>query len=351
MLKLWRRIFGHITDSDLRNPSTSVPPLNSRPNELRQEHPEPELQKAVDTPASTGEALPLDSAAFKVGTYGEIIENSLPFGAEHPRKSELREIAKTFGVKEQVCPYCQIQLAKFPQRKTKCKACNGQIYSRKEPLSGEKRLLKESELGLWEELRELSFGSWDWWHNGREKILAAKLQLSTEWGIPADKISDGDAQWRIFTADIDDALSQGNLARYRSIKVEMVRHLMREEKYQEARGLSPECIYLAYAGHAAEVSQMEKDLDDEMQSSNPELAARFQRLQESQQKVHFPELSLYFKIFESITAIQLAFFKDGQVDAFSKVMPITREDAWARFSEDWSSYSDAIAQHAARNSH
>jgi hypothetical protein len=285
-----------------------------------------------------------------MGTYDEMIENPLPYRTGHPRKSELREIAKTFGMQEQVCPYCQIQLAKFPQRKTKCQACSGQIYSRKEPLSGEKRLFKDSELGVWEELQELSLGSWDWWNDRREKILAAKMQLSTEWGVLADKISDGDAKWRVFMTDIDDALSQGNLARYRSIKVEMVRHLVGEEKYQKARGLSPECIYLAYAGHAMEVPQMEEGLNDSAQS-NPELTALFQRLDESGQKAFMPELALYFEIFESITAIQFAFFEDSQVEAFSKTMPITKEDAWTRFSEDWSEYSDAIAQHAAKKSH
>jgi hypothetical protein len=344
MLRLWRRIFGKTRELGLPQAVPEDEPMALEAKEIWSARNEPESSPAVEKRTSSDLVPPTVSTSFRVGAYGEIIETELPPGPEHPRIVELRELAKTLGARDQVCPYCQIPLTKFPQRKTKCKTCSGQIYSRKEPLSGQKRLFKENELDLFGELYELSLGTWNWWNDRREGILATKSQLSLEWGIPASKISDGDAQWRIFTRDADDALSNGQLGTYRSVRVEMIRHLMGERRFEEAKGLTPCCIFLAYSGYARERTQFEKDIEERMRRSNPKTAAFLDQSIRDSCRVYPPELSLYFGLFASLSEAEHAFLSDTQVETYSKSIPVSKEEAWGRFAEDWRQYGEALAR-------
>jgi len=285
--------------------------------------------------------------SYSVGIDGEIVESIHSAGSEHPRKSELRELSKSFGSLEATCPYCGIELAKFPQRKTKCKSCGGQIHSRKEPLSKEKRLFKESELDLFSELYELSLGSWGWWNARQVELAKAKARLSQEWGGPASQISDEDAQWSIYNLDVSEALTEGNFARYRSIKVEMVRHLIAEKRHKDAKKISPECIYLAYAC-AAEKSQGEQERDASLEKSQPEFMSKMNELARQNQKVYHPELSIYFHLFENISELQAAFFADSQVAMYAKTFLVDPSDVWERFARDWKEYSEALKDREAK---
>jgi hypothetical protein len=267
---------------------------------------------------------------------------------EHPRKSELRAIADAFGERDSICPYCRAALVRFPQRKTKCRACAGQIFSRKEPLSEEKRLFKEDELETWEELYQLSLGTWDWWRRVQDRILSAKMQLSEEWGVPIAQISVGDAQWRILNSDAELALSLGNLAGFRNIRVDMIRQLVREEKIDAAKNLAAECIYLAYAGFAFETSVLENEILSRLQQSNPYFADHLKENAKQSQRVYDPELSLYFNIFDNIEEAERSLRRDTKVVEFAQSMPTTIDDVWARFSRDWNAYSQAVATNALR---
>lgn len=55
------------------------------------------------------------------------------------------------GIDVPKCPYCNVELQKFPARKTKCKNCGEYIYVRTRPIDYKKVLLKETELQLLEE--------------------------------------------------------------------------------------------------------------------------------------------------------------------------------------------------------
>lgn len=52
------------------------------------------------------------------------------------------------GNLDAICPYCNIQLRKFPLAKTKCKNCENYIYSLTRPLDEQKVLLTEMDAEL-----------------------------------------------------------------------------------------------------------------------------------------------------------------------------------------------------------
>jgi hypothetical protein len=77
------------------------------------------------------------------------------------------------GVRKSICPYCGIQLPKFPLAKIKCKSCNQYIYSKTRPIDNKKILLKEDQLDLFEE-------QWAIKNNTYEEYLIKKECSSTK---------------------------------------------------------------------------------------------------------------------------------------------------------------------------
>ena len=65
--------------------------------------------------------------------------------------TERKEITSQTGVTTPNCPYCGYALAKFPQRKTKCKYCGNYIYVRTRPSDKQKILVKEENIEVIEE--------------------------------------------------------------------------------------------------------------------------------------------------------------------------------------------------------
>lgn len=80
--------------------------------------------------------------------YSTIIKNNLP---------KLKEI----GVTTANCPYCNIELNKFPAKKTKCKNCLNYIYVKTRPIDNKKVLIKENEIELiekeWENNAQINY--------------------------------------------------------------------------------------------------------------------------------------------------------------------------------------------------
>jgi hypothetical protein len=81
------------------------------------------------------------------------------------------------GSIECVCPYCSVELEKYPQRKTTCKSCGKPIYSKKRPLDNEKVLLREDEIAALEN---------DWAQDYLHKQKQPRL-LSPLWQERTDK--------------------------------------------------------------------------------------------------------------------------------------------------------------------
>lgn len=200
------------------------------------------------------------------------------------RKKYLIDVASSFGSIKQVCPSCDSALSKFPMRKTVCAVCGNPIYSRKEPISGEKRLYREIDLPLWSELHQHALGTWDWWNNCNIQLSKAKDELSSEWNVPKALISDADANWRILHSRLELAVVNGDIEGYRFQRVEMIRQLIKEKRFAMAADLSGESIYLAYA--------LPKE---------PWFVANGKEFPEkgSQNIIYDPELYLYLSILES----------------------------------------------------
>jgi hypothetical protein len=79
---------------------------------------------------------------------------------EIPKKTiEITAIGNT----EPICPYCNYQFKKFPQKKTKCPNCNNFVRSRKRPFDDKKVLLKE------EQMTELTAQEWAKWEQSLPK--------------------------------------------------------------------------------------------------------------------------------------------------------------------------------------
>lgn len=244
----------------------------------------------------------------------------------NPRKVELRDLAKEIGSTIQNCPYCEISLAKFPQRKTKCKSCNKFIYARKEPLSGEKRLFREDELALYDEIKELSIGSWDWWNEKREKIAKAKEELAQEWQVEPSSITDGDANWRIINSESIRFFASKNWPEYLALKEEAIRQLLSENKRDHALRFIPECIYLTYA------APNELDLSG---------LAEYD-LMGNEKKTYSPLASLYKNVAGDLNTIKISFQEFSITSDLPNMFDLSVKDVWALFERDFEKYLSSV---------
>ena len=103
--------------------------------------------------------------------------------------SEVNMELKEIGVAIPKCPYCNIELANFPLRKTKCINCGNDIYVKKRPLDGKKVLIKEDELQLIKEEWNKSFAIKE---VEARKNLPQKIIYSTQKPKCLDFVSDKD---------------------------------------------------------------------------------------------------------------------------------------------------------------
>lgn len=90
----------------------------------------------------------------KTNNIGKI--DSFATNINKTEKDNILEL-KEIGILTPNCPYCNIKLNTFPQRKTKCKNCNNYIYTRQRPIDFKKVLVKEDELKLIEEEWEKNY--------------------------------------------------------------------------------------------------------------------------------------------------------------------------------------------------
>lgn len=243
------------------------------------------------------------------------------------RKNELRNISVNFGSTKQECPYCSTELATFPQRKSKCKSCHKSIYSRKEPISGEKRLFKEEDLILYDELKELSLGSWDWWNANRLEIQQAKLDLASEWGIDASKISDADAKWRIITVKTLECMEIGDWSGYKDMRMEGLRQLDSEGKKDTALPLLFEYIYLAYNVE----DKKAKIMGDE-----------FKWLTEDDCKIHPPQLSVIDSLVSNVEELNAKYTNFMTNSNLPSLFDGNIQDAFDSFSNERHQYHQSL---------
>lgn len=97
-------------------------------------------------------AIPIVLIGWIIQLIGRII---IYFSNKYLNKKNKERLEQTqlknklenkIGIETANCPYCGIDLPKFPQRKTKCKNCDNFIYVRTRPSDKKKILLTEDEI-------------------------------------------------------------------------------------------------------------------------------------------------------------------------------------------------------------
>ena len=244
-----------------------------------------------------------------------------------PRKVELRKLSKEIGSIKQSCPYCEQPFAKFPQRKTTCQYCKKFIYARKEPLSGEKRLFRDDELTLYDEIKQLSTGGWDWWHEQQNKIAVAREELAKEWDVDPSKINESDARWRIISKETSEALAKQNWPDYLAHRESAIRHLLSEGKKEQALRLIPECIYLTYA--AADELEM--------------LGLAKYSLVKLDKRTYGPLICLYQSVAGNLGTIKTSFQAFSKSSDLPKIFELSAKEAWVKFCNDFNEHISLVA--------
>ena len=237
------------------------------------------------------------------------------------RKGELVRLSEDIGSTNAACPYCSIQLPKFPMRKTKCKSCGGRMYSRKEPLSAEKRIFREDELAVFDEIKRLADGVWDSWNKGVQELKEVKDELAAEWGSSPDSISDGDAQWRVSSRKLQDAMMDGDWGLYVDLKFDSIVQLNSEGKIDACLAAIPECIYLSYT--------------DVMEPNSLSLFSAGWDVNELELN------TVYLSHFNSIAKpaeIKKALYSSKVVERYVEVYGLSIDEAWAKFTRDRGKY-------------
>ncbi len=241
------------------------------------------------------------------------------------RKNELKVLAQNIGQTEAFCPSCQQQLGKFPVRKVKCKFCGEAIYSRKEPFSGEKRLFKESDLPLFEELTHLKNGSWDWWNRQQQELYNAKMELAKEWSLRVEQISDCDARWRINQNKIANAIRDRRFSELLSWKIDSIRLLCSENKKAQALFLIPECLVLGYGG---------PDIAEEI---------GLRVFLDMPKKLGSPQIYLFLSVESDIGKLKQTFYTNEVAKELCVSFDTTLDKVWKGFENEVKQYIKLLA--------
>jgi len=135
------------------------------------------------------------------------------------------------GSTEKNCPYCSVALAKFPGRKTKCKACQNYIYVRTRPSDEQRILVKESELVRVEELWAIKNGT-------HEDFLSKRKEYDDEKEFLCRKLNreptDLDIQLSLLEKQLPMHAENADWGLYRNSKMHIAKLFFKTEKYEAA---------------------------------------------------------------------------------------------------------------------
>ena len=185
-------------------------------------------------------------------------------------------------------------------------------------------MLRESDLDLLEELTHLKNGSWDWWNSQKEEILSAKKELAGEWGIPIEKISDGDARWRENQKKSLVAMQNSKFNELLALREDAIRILSSEEKNGQALTLIPECLALCYAGPS---------ISEEMGYSS---------LVNLPNQLMSPQVSLFLTVESDLEKVKSVFFTCKSASTYCSIFKKSKHYVWACFEKEVSEYLNSL---------
>lgn len=142
------------------------------------------------------------------------------------------ELNSSIGVTTANCPYCNVELKKFPGRKTKCKNCGNFIYVRTRPADNKKILIKEEEKisieGEWAKRN----GVYDIFLERKNEFESVKQELIKKRNTT--NITDNDVNWVLYQNKRLNAANLNQWADYGFYTEQMADILYDEKKYLPA---------------------------------------------------------------------------------------------------------------------
>lgn len=148
------------------------------------------------------------------------------------KKKEEFKLNPNIGITTANCPYCGIELKKFPGRKTKCKNCNNYMYVRTRPADNKKILIKEEEKTIIEEEWAKRNGTYEEYLKRKNEFESVKQELIKKRNTT--NITDNDVNWVLYQKKRLNAANLSQWAEYGSFTEQMADILYDEKKYLPA---------------------------------------------------------------------------------------------------------------------
>lgn len=148
----------------------------------------------------------------------------------------------SIGVETPNCPYCGVELKKFPGRKTKCKECGNFIFVRTRPADGKRILIKEDEKESVQIEWERKNGTYELRQAKRNEFAQMKRKLQSL--RHCDFVPDRDVYWNIYQERHLKELTEGRWIDYRDTTDDMANLLYKEKKYKGALEYYLEALYI-----------------------------------------------------------------------------------------------------------
>ncbi|HAT3881123.1 TPA: hypothetical protein I8672_002559 [Legionella pneumophila] len=241
------------------------------------------------------------------------------------QKNELVKRWEQFGNYDAVCPSCNHQLDKFPQRKIKCKNCGKTINRGKNHFTGKYCLFSDKQDALYVELLWLSNGTWQAWFDNFEEINSLKKELASVYKYNGDyqNIPLNDVIWGKLQRKLGHLAEAGDWINYKSTLETSIRFLNDEGKVKPALALIFQYIYLSY-----NVS----DFDDEF----GDIGLDFPKTMGS------PQICLIENMVKDTSNFEKQYYEFIDDSAFPKIFNLSAKQALTLYQNEKNDYLKAL---------
>ncbi len=175
-----------------------------------------------------------------ISILGGILAIGLISSSNKQFQNEIK-LSENIGVTTPNCPYCNIELPKFPGRKTKCRNCGNFIYVRTRPIDSKRILVREDQIQTIEDEWAIKGGYYEDVKRARTDFEEAKAQLIKIHHT--DNIPKNDILWFMYNQQRLKYAAQKEWHEYGVCCEGMADVLFDEKKYKPALALYLESAY------------------------------------------------------------------------------------------------------------
>lgn len=164
----------------------------------------------------------------------EIVNTDIEVSKAQYTKSDayLDKLDKNIGISTAHCPYCGIELVKFPGRKTKCKNCGSYIYVRTRPYDNVRILIRENQIEAIRDEWAKKNGIYEIILEKRNDYQRIKEKLVKVRGT--DNIPENDVNWCLYQEKRLKSARSNNWGAYSFYTEQMAHLLFKEKRYKNA---------------------------------------------------------------------------------------------------------------------